>query len=305
MKISVQICTHNRKDLLRRSLDALVKADFPASDYELVLVDDGGTDGTGDMVKEMDAPCRVKYLYQPKSGLAAGRNLGIRNAEGEVILFIDDDILADRNLLREHWESHQKHPRAVIMGRVNHTDNLDGDLTAKYKLADFSTSFFWTSNASVRKCFLEEAGLFDEEFTEYGWEDIEMGFRLRALGLVRKYNQRALVHHFKTRWKKSDLTRLCRQAESSGRSAVIFLRKRPCLRTRLSTGIFVLRFAWDRLQRLGMGVYAKAVERAEDGPLRGFALYSVRTLVSFRYFDSARSALSAQQISTVSVGEHQ
>lgn len=295
MKISVQICTHNRKDLLHRSLDALFRTDFPASDYELVLVDDGGTDGTGEMVKAMDAPCRVKYLYQPKSGLAAGRNLGIRNAEGEVILFIDDDILSDRDLLKEHWQSHQQFPRAVIMGRVNHTDNLDGDLTAKYKLADFSTSFFWTSNASVRKRFLEEAGLFDEEFTEYGWEDIEIGFRLRALGLVRKYNQRALVHHFKTRWKKSDLPRLSRQAESSGRSAVIFVRKCPSIRSRLSTGIFALRFAWDRVLRLGVGIYTRAVEHSDDGPLNGFALLSARTLVSFKYFDSVRSALRSQQ----------
>ena len=302
MKISVQIPTHNRKDLLRRSLEALFKTDFPASDYELVLVDDGGADGTGDMVKAMNAPCRVKYLYQEKSGAAAARNLGIKNADGEVILFIDDDIFADRDLLKEHWASHQEYPRAVIMGRVNHIESLDEDPEAKYKLADFSTSFFWTSNASVRKRFLEEAGLFAEEFTEYGWEDPEFGFRLRAIGLVRKYNQRALVHHFKSRWKASDVPRLCRQAQSSGRSAVIFLRKHPCLRTRLSTGIFALRFAWDRVLRLGRGLYTSSVKRSGDCPLSGFALLSARTLVSFEYFDSVRSSLSARN---TNVGEHQ
>jgi glycosyltransferase involved in cell wall biosynthesis len=295
VKISVQICTHNRKDLLRRSLEELFKTDFAASDYELVLVDDGGTDGTGDMVKSMNAPCRVKYLYQEKSGLAAGRNLGIKNADGEVVLFIDDDILADKDLLKEHWASHQEYPRAVIMGRVNHIESLDDDLEAKYKLADFSTSFFWTSNASVPKRFLEEAGLFDPEFTEYGWEDIEFGFRMRAIGLVRKYNQKALVHHVKSRWKASDVPRLCRQAQSSGRSAVIFLSKRPCLRSRLSTGIFALRFAWDRVLRLGTGLYTNSVKRSSDGPLSGFALLSARTLVGFEYFDSVRASLAARR----------
>ena len=75
IKISVQICTFNRKELLKRCLQAVFRAGFPASDCEVVLVDDGSTDGTDEAVKTLDAPCRLKYLYQEKSGLAAGRNL--------------------------------------------------------------------------------------------------------------------------------------------------------------------------------------------------------------------------------------
>lgn len=305
IKISVQICSYNRKHLLKRSLEALFKVDFPASEFEVVLVDDGSTDGTAEMVKELNPPCGLKYLYQQKSGLAAGRNLGIRNADGEVILFIDDDILSDVDLLKEHWASHQANPRVVVMGRVNHTDNLDGDLTPRYKPADFSTSFFWTSNASLRKCFLVEAGLFDEDFTEYGWEDIEIGYRLREVGLVRIHNPRALVHHYKTRWKASDVPRLCRQAESSGRSAVIFVKKQPYLRARMATGMFRLRFAWDRVLRLGESFYRMKVEKAGDGPLSGLALLSARNLVSFKYFESARVSFSGGKTKAVPSGDAQ
>jgi glycosyltransferase involved in cell wall biosynthesis len=295
IKISVQICTFNRKELLKRCLQAVFRTDFPASDYEVALVDDGSTDGTAEVVKSLVAPCRLKYLYQDKSGLAAGRNLGIRDCDGEVILFIDDDTIAHPALLQEHWASHERNPRCVVMGRVNHVDNLDKPPSRRLKPADISTSFFWTSNASVRKRYLQEAGLFDEEFTEYGWEDIEMGFRLRAAGLVRKRNPKAIVYHYKTRWTVSDLPRLFRQAQAGGRSAVILLRKRPCLRVRLATGIFRTRLALDYLVRLGEPFcHNRVAEKSRDKVLTGLPLFFARLLVSFQYFEAVRASLSAR-----------
>ena len=293
MKISVQLCTFNRRDLLSRSLDALFRLDFPASDYEIVLVDDGSTDGTLEMVEQLRAPCVFKCLHQANSGLAAARNRGIRNSDGEVILFIDDDIIADRGLLREHWASHTRGERLVVMGRVVHVDSLDGDLRPRFSIGDLSTSFFWTSNCSVRKRHLESAGLFDEDFREYGWEDIELGFRLRALGLTRRFNNRALVYHYKSVWKTSDLPALFRRAQASGRSAVILLSKRPCLRVRLSTGIFGARFVLNDVLRVGES-YLRSRVNSGDGELRGMRLALARTLVSFRYFDAVRDSLDAR-----------
>jgi glycosyltransferase involved in cell wall biosynthesis len=292
IKISIQICSYNRKALLKRCLEALFKVDFPPEDYELVLIDDGSTDGTSDMVKELAHECQVKCLRQEKNaGLSKARNLGIRNAEGEVVLFIDDDTFADANLLKEHWAAHQADQRSVVNGWVNHIDNLDKELIPKFKIADISTSFFWTSNVSVRRRFLLEAGLFDEDFTEYGWEDLELGHRLKDLGLVKKFIPKAIVYHYKTRWKGTDLPRLCRQAQSCGRSAVIYLRKRPFLRTRMSTGIFFARFVWNDILRIGKPFYTKVVKKAGDKPLHGLPLLCARLLVSFEYFDSVRASL--------------
>ena len=127
MKVSVQICTFNRKILLGKCLEALFVVDFPAADYELVLVDDGSTDGTGEKIKVLQAPCRVNYLYKEHGGLAAARNLGIRNAAGEVVLFMDDDTLADPDLLKAHWE---------VLGAI-----------------DFTTIELWTKGGLVT-CYL-------------------------------------------------------------------------------------------------------------------------------------------------------
>lgn len=165
----------------------------------------------------------------------------------------------------------------------------------KFTHADISTSFFWTSNVSVRRKYLMEAGLFDEDFTEYGWEDIEFGHRLKRLGLTRKYNPKALVYHFKKKWRASDLPRLCKQAQSSGRSAVIYVSKRPCLSARMSTGMFPLRFVMNDLMKPMAGICARIIKMAGDAPLSGLPLFCARTLVSFDYFDSARASLASKK----------
>ncbi|MBM3464732.1 MAG: glycosyltransferase family 2 protein, partial [Armatimonadetes bacterium] len=109
----MQMCTYNRKHLLGRALEALFNQDFAKDEYEIILVDDGSSDGTGDYVRSIQeqAPCRLVYLHQEHSGfgLARGRNLGIRHARGAIILFIDDDIVASPQLLAEHVATHKKH----------------------------------------------------------------------------------------------------------------------------------------------------------------------------------------------------
>ena len=114
--ISVQICTHNRKEVLRAVLESLVDQSLPPERYELVLVDDGCTDGTDEMVAAMGLPYHVEYLRQEHSGLATARNTGIRGANGRIILYIDDDVLADRNLLEEHVRTHDQHEMCVVAG---------------------------------------------------------------------------------------------------------------------------------------------------------------------------------------------
>jgi glycosyltransferase involved in cell wall biosynthesis len=294
-KISIQICSYNRKDLLRRSLEALFRVRFAPEDYEVLVVDDGSTDGTYEMLCSLEAPCALKPFRQEKAGLAKGRNTGIRNAKGEVILFIDDDIIADPDLLRAHWATHEKNPRCIVMGWVNHVDSLEGKLAPRFTMADISTSYFWTSNVSVRKHWLEEAGLFDEDFTEYGWEDLELGLRLRALGLVRKFNFDALVYHYKSRWKAEDLPRLLRQAEAKGRTAVLFVRKVPTWRARLATGIYPLRLLLDDIVRKSKARFESVVGEAREGPLRGAALSCARKLVTLRYFETIKTLLAAEK----------
>ncbi len=296
MKVTVQICSRNRKDLLRRSLMALFNQDYPKDDYEIIVVDDGSEDGTSDMVKSLEesAPCSLRLITQGHDGLSVGRNRGIKSANGEYIVFIDDDIIADKNLIREHLRSHENYPRSVIKGWVNHTSDLDSIKIPRFTLADISTAFFWTSNVSVARQYLLEAGLFDEDFREYGWEDLELGLRLRELGLVSRYNKHAIVFHYKSKWRKSDIPRLIEQARAKGRTAVIFMFKHPTPRVRMATGITASRMLMDDVlnkKNRGIQFCEKVIALQDDRELSGFPLLCAQQLIGFYYFKEIRKSL--------------
>ena len=296
IKISVQICSYNRWHLLKRSLEALFAQDLPKDEYEIVFVDDGSTDDSLAMARKLaeTAPCRLRVLTKPNDGLSRARNLGIKNCDGEIILFMDDDTFADPALLREHLAIHAAHPRAVVMGWVNHIETLDPAGPRKYVMADYSRSFFWTSNVSVRRSFVEEVGGFDEDFREYGWEDMELGFRLKKLGLERIINEKAIVSHYKPPKQKKDLPGMLRQAESSARSALIYIRKRPGIRSRMATGITCPRMGLDRVLRLARPLFQSGIDHAPDGPLSGWSWWCARMLCSFRFFDVVRTGDSTK-----------
>ncbi len=291
--VSVQICTYNRPEMAVACLDSLREQTFPGDRFEVILVDDGSDDDRRAAIDVAAFPFALRVVRLEHGGLARARNAGIRAAAGEVVLFLDDDTIPDRRLIEEHWHAHRQHPRAVVLGWVNHVDRADIARPRRRRLADFSTSFFWTANASVRRCDLLAAGLFDESFTEYGWEDLEIGDRLRALGLARRFNGRAVVSHVKRRWRGSDLPGLLRQAEASGRSAVVYVRKRPSRRARLATGISPLRMAMNRMLEAGEGWYRRRVERAGDVALQGLDWAAAYLWTRVAYFRSVRAALGS------------
>jgi glycosyltransferase involved in cell wall biosynthesis len=307
--ISVQICTYNRKDLILRSLDALFKQDYSADKFEIILVDDGSSDGTGEAIKALNSPCRLEYLYQENAGLATARNKGIRAAQGEFILFVDDDIMASPSLLTEHVKTHRAHPDSVVRGWVNHVDDLENtdQKIPKFTMQDISTAFFWTSNVSVAKKSLEEAGMFEEKFREYGWEDLELGLRLKSLGLKLQYNRDAVVFHYKSRWKKSDMTKLLAQARAKGRTAVIFLDMHPTMRVKMATGIYPARFVFNDLMEMGgLGTqFCQIVlDKHPEDELNGFPLFCAHQLYKFEYFRTIRDALEQKELTTEDTEKH-
>lgn len=292
------MCTYNRKRLLERALTALFNQNFPKDQYEIVLIDDGSTDGTGEYVKTLDPPCPMTYIHQQNSGLAKGRNQGIRHANGQIILFIDDDIVASPNLLAEHVKTHEQHMDHVVRGWVNHIHDLDNISGPQFNMQDFSTAFFWTSNVSASRKHLVQAGMFDEDFKEYGWEDLELGMRLKRLGLGMKYNKRAIVYHYKSRWTPEDVEKMCRQAKAKARTAVIFVEKHPTMRVRLATGLHTPRLIAHKLFSFGGLVerfYRKVVFNGNHDVLTGFRLFCAQQLVIYVYFETIVECLAEQR----------
>lgn len=293
MDISVQICTHNRKELLKRCLEAVFKQNYPADKFEVVLTDDGSTDGTAEMVQALKPPCGFHYIYQQKSSLASGRNKGIRKAIGNYILFIDDDIIAHPDLLKEHIRYHKKYFRSVVKGWVNHVDNLERLKNPVFNWLDFSTAFFWTSNVSVERKYLLQVGLFDESFTEYGWEDLEIGLRLRKISLVSRFNKKALVYHYKSPWSKERLESALKISQSKGRTAGLFRTKHPGLRTKIATGDYFLRFLLNDLLYLkgyGAKFCKKIVDKSDSVNFKGLSLFCAKRLIDFEYFNALRTS---------------
>ena len=99
IKLSVVIPTFNRQRVLERTLPSLLAQDFPPENYEIIVVVDGSTDGTAQMLRELKPMCAFRVLDSPHRGPGAARNLGIRAAVGELVLFLDDDLVCTPGLL--------------------------------------------------------------------------------------------------------------------------------------------------------------------------------------------------------------
>lgn len=212
MQITVVIPTYNRKEILKKCLAALSGQTYPASGYEVILVDDGSTDGTGDAANPWVSGGGVRYFRQEHKGPAAARNLGVLNAAGEIILFTGDDMIAGPDLLAKHALWHEKNPAesAALLGYVTWSPELEitpfmrwlesggpqfsyGELEGKTE-AD-PRRFFYSSNISVKKSFLPADGPFDEDFLYAAYEDAELGLRLAAKGLTLGYDRQAVAFH--------------------------------------------------------------------------------------------------------------
>jgi len=208
LKLSVVIPTLNRADLLALTLDRIGTQTLPTDQYEILVVDNGSSDHTASVLAQKCSLYRnLKTFSQLKRGAAATRNVGIRNAAGETILFIDDDIVADPKLAEAHLRYHRQHPGASIIGRVTAPWKTSKDPFLRY-LRDrgifnpysitggpMDFSYYHTGNVSTSRKMLQDVGGFNEEFFIYGMEDIELGYRLEKLGCRMLHGPDAQAEH--------------------------------------------------------------------------------------------------------------
>jgi glycosyltransferase involved in cell wall biosynthesis len=112
--ITVVIPTYQRKERLSRVLTGL--AHQTVANFDAVVVDDGSTDGTAQYLREARFPFEVRPLRQLNAGPAAARNAGVAAARGEIVLFLDDDVLPSPELVAEHLRAQSTQPRCAVMG---------------------------------------------------------------------------------------------------------------------------------------------------------------------------------------------
>ena len=262
-RISVVVPTYNRLDTLRHVIPSLLAQDLRRGEFEVVVADSNSTDGTADYLAEVakNAPF-VRHLPGPYTGRASARNAGIAAAQAHIVLFTDADIIASPDLLSRHLAHHETPGVRAIVGMEVQVSSYEDYLQKRADRAKrvplhgekpkkLSWLYFLTGNASVPKAELERVGRFDDGFTGYGHEDLELGYRLQRAGVPIVYEPRAVDYH----WHPVPWDEQQRKYELAGRSTVRFYRKHP---------------AWAVALRLGMTPLSLALHDALDRvpPLR-------------------------------------
>lgn len=269
MRLSVVIATKDRADYLDRALQSFGKQ-LGAPSFELVVVDNGSTDRTADVVERArsGAPFPITYLYEREPNRGAARNRGIAAASGYLVLFCDDDVYAPPGLLAAHEAAHVT-SNLVVNGPILNVSSYDE--RPRPSLANFSRAFFCTCNVSVPKAALDALGGFDERFRLYGWEDTELGVRLRERGMRWKFAWDAYLWHIKPPH-DATLESELRKALEKAQMAVRFVHKNPSARVRSATGAYALNLLRAKLLEPMLPLYAGIATDERFSPLvRGAA----------------------------------
>ena len=297
-RVSVIVPTYNRIERLRRVLAGLTHQSYPLNDFEVIVVSDGSSDGTDDYLQATTTPLCLTVVTQPNQGVASARNHGLERATGELVLFIDDDVVPAPQLIAEHVRVHSdQNDDVVVLGpMLTPTDftmspwvHWEQAMLAKQYSAMISGKWeptarqFYTGNTSLARRHLLATGGFDENFRRA--EDVELAYRLAQMGLRFIFNPDAIGYHYAersfhswmeipyvygrndvifTRDKHQDWLLPTILTEFHNRNLLIKLLVQICLdRSGVSSGVLAgLKVAVHLGQRIGLG---RLVQAAHSG----------------------------------------
>jgi glycosyltransferase involved in cell wall biosynthesis len=201
--LSVVISTYERTDLLADCIRSIECQDYDLSRLEVVVIDDGSKE----VPNFSDVKLQNFVAHQVRhGGISAARNFGLFTARGEIVLFLDDDDIADPSLVRSHVEAHREHPALgyAVLGLTELSSHVNDSSLLKYatesgnKLFSYGAleagmtldfRYFWGGRTSVKRAFLARHGVHREDIQYY--TDIELGWRLQGSGLKVLYEPRA------------------------------------------------------------------------------------------------------------------
>ena len=208
-KISVIICTYQRGEKLRNTLDSVVHQTFPKDSYEVIVVNNDPDDANvAEIVariqtnKLVDCPDHIQLRVCPILGLSYARNSGISESRGEILLFLDDDSIAKENLLEEYWKAFSEHPSAGVIGghivvhpphplNIPWKDGFErywGHLFTDYEeyteVSDW-WEYPWGANWAARRSAMFQAGGFRTKYGRRG-HDFSGGEEIIAASVIKK-----------------------------------------------------------------------------------------------------------------------
>jgi len=297
LEATVIVATRDRADFLRDCLACLARQSASGR-FDVIVVDNGSSDATPAVIAQAAASSngmiRGLFVSEPNRGKA--RNAGLAAAGGRIIIFCDDDTLPPAHFVEAHLAAHAsasngRDAASVVSGPIINV--ADGSSLPEPGPANFSRAFFCTCNVSAPKRALEEIGGFDEHYDLYGWEDTDVGVRLRATGLRRMFAWGAYIYHVKPP-EALPLDRALSLAREKGAMAARFIRKSPTFAVKLATGAYAANYARAAVIHAAplRSLYAKwAQGRPSSSRL---ARFGREALIDAAYLDALRRAMREQ-----------
>lgn len=212
-QLSIVVPTLGNHELLARVVDAYAHQEAPSDSYELVVVMDAGERHPARVRAVVDAyPHAIRLLQGRRPGASANRNLGWKRTRGEIVLFTDNDTVPVPRLVSEHLDWHLRFPsqEVAVIGLVRWARAVKVTPFMKWlelgiqfdfqSLAGSEASWahLYSSNCSLKRPLLDRLGGYDEARLPYGYEDLDLGYRARDIGLRVMFNRRAVVDHWRT-----------------------------------------------------------------------------------------------------------
>ncbi|MBP7689877.1 MAG: glycosyltransferase family 2 protein [Thermoflexales bacterium] len=208
--VSVILPTYNRLDRLQRVLKALENQAFPRDRFDVIVVSDGSTDGTREYLQALQSPLTITFVEQANQGVAVARNTGLSRATGDLVVFIDDDVVPSPQLVAEHVACHGD-SNLVVLGPMLTPNDFDMKPWVRWEQSMLMKQYddmlkgrwaptarqFYTGNTSLARRHVIEAGGFDPHFRRA--EDVELAYRLAQRGLRFVFNDRAIGWHYAER----------------------------------------------------------------------------------------------------------
>lgn len=243
MLISVIVCTYNREKYIGNLLDSLAANTLPVGDYEILLIDNNCTDRTPQVCeafRQQHPDLQFRYLQEREQGLSAARNKGIQEARGEVLVYVDDDALVDKDYLTTYAEFFISHPHIQAAGGpiLPLYETQEPEWMSPYTKALLTAYMYYGDkvrryphnkfpgggNAAYRREVFEQVGKFNtalgrKGISLMGAEEKDIFDKMRAMGMSFYYLPNAVLHHIipQTKLERDYFDRLTLQIGQSER----------------------------------------------------------------------------------------
>lgn len=197
--ISVVVPACNSEKTIASTLEALLAQDYSEGNIEIIVVDDGSTDNTGEIVKKFP----VKYLYQENKGPAAARNLGWKTAKGQIICFTDSDCVPEKEWVSKIIKGYTSDDIAGVGGSygIVNSDSLlarcvHEEIIQRHLKSPKEVNYLGGFNVSYRRSVLEEVDGFDESYSDASGEDNELAYKIIKKGYKLIFDKNIKVGHY-------------------------------------------------------------------------------------------------------------